>query len=141
MAKRLSGRQVLNLMFDDDSNPEDSESSDEENWSSGSECQVELESDGSDQQEESEEGDDVDMEDSEASESDNDVLYSLADGPNPDMGHDTEEDRCAVSDSFISKSSLEKWSSCAPTARQARAQNVVKGKPGPTSFAKQASMH
>ena len=59
MAKRLSGRQVLNLIFDDDSNPEDSESSDEENQSSGSECQVE--SDGSDQQEESEEGDDVDM--------------------------------------------------------------------------------
>ena len=136
MAKRLSGRQVLNLIFDDDSNPEDSESSDEENWSSGSECQVE--SDGSDQ---SEEGDDVNMEDSEASESDNDVLYSLADRPNPDMGqflgHDTEEDRCAVSDSFISKSSLEKWSSCAPTARQGRARNVVKRKPGPTSFAKQ----
>jgi len=49
MAKRLSGRQALELIFADESNPEDSESSDEENWSSGSECQ--LESDGSDQQE------------------------------------------------------------------------------------------
>ena len=75
--------------------------------------------------------------DSEASESDDDILYSLADRPNPDMGHDTEEDRCAVSDSFISKSLLEKWSSCAPTVHQARAQNVVKGKPGLTSFPKQ----
>jgi len=72
------------------------------------------------------------MDNSEASESDN-VLYSLAD--NPDMRQNTEEDRCAVSDSFISRSSLEKWSSSAPTAHQARAQNVVKGKPGPTSFA------
>ena len=135
MAKRLSGRQVLNLIFDDESNPENSESSDEENWSSSSEYQVK--SDGSDQQEESEEGDDVDMADSEASESDDDILYSLADRPHPDMGHDTEEDRCAISDSFISKSLLEKWSSCAPTACQARAQNVVKEKHGPTSFAKQ----
>jgi len=79
MAKRLSGRQVLNLIFDDESNSEDSESSDGENWSSGSEYQIE--SDGSDQKEESK-GDDVDMENSEASESD-DVFYSLAD--NADM--------------------------------------------------------
>ena len=136
MAKRLSGRQASELIFADESNPEDSESSDEENWPSGIECQ--LESDGSDQQEEFDEGDDVDMEDSEAVESDDDdddVLYSVAD--NPDVGHDTEEDRCAASDSFVSKSSLEKWSSSAATARQARAENVVKGKPGPTSFAKQ----
>jgi len=87
MAKRLSGRQVLNLIFDDESNPEYSESSDGENRSSGSEYQVE--SDGSDQQEESK-GDDIDMENSEASKSD-DVFYSLAD--NPDMRHKTEEDR------------------------------------------------
>jgi len=87
MAKRLSGRQVLNLIFDDECNPEDSESNDGENRSSGSEYQVE--SDGSDQQEESK-VDDFDMENSEASESD-DVFYSLAD--NADMRHNTEKDR------------------------------------------------
>jgi len=53
------------------------------------------------------------MEEREASESDDDVMYSLAD--NPGVGRDTEEQKRAVSDSFISKSSLERWSSNAPT--------------------------
>ena len=38
---------------------------------------------------------------------------------------------------FISTNSLERWSSSAPIARQAITQNVLKGKPGPTSYAKQ----
>jgi hypothetical protein len=50
---------------------------------------------------------------------------------------DDNREASAVSDSFVSKSSTERWSSIAPSARQARSQNIVKGKCGPTSYAKQ----
>jgi len=41
MARRLSGRQVLDQIFADESDPEDSESSNDANLSSGSDFQVE----------------------------------------------------------------------------------------------------
>jgi hypothetical protein len=115
MAKRLSGRQVLDIILADESDPEDIESSDDENLSIGSEYQLDLEE---------ETDDDSDEEDSETTASDDDILYSIT---------ETHGD----SDPCVSKSSKEKWSPNAPAARQARVQNVVKGQIGPTSFAKQ----
>lgn len=136
MARRLSGRQVLDLIFGDESEPEDNESSEGENSSLGS--QYQIESDNSDPEEDAEEDDDEQLEsddgdveeggmENDSEESDNGILYSLADNDESD----------AVSDTFISKSLVERWSSNAPTARQARTQNIIKGKTGPTSYAKQ----
>lgn len=123
MARRLSGRQVLDLIFADETDPEDSESSADETSSSGSEFQVDsddIDSDAND----SEEADDDGVEDDEQSEvedgdvestsesDDDEILYSLADnapGSNQldttlgQLGCDDHDERRA-GDGFLSRS-------------------------------------
>ena len=81
-----------------------------------------------------------------ASESDDDILiYSLADIPPVcsqqdimmrQLGCDGHDERRA-GDNFLSRSSTEIWLLNAPTARQARIENIIKGQPGPTLYTKQ----
>ena len=152
MARRLSGRQVglLDQIFADESDPEDSEISNDDNSSGGSEFQVESEDsdskkadvDGGDDFEQSkiEDGDVESTSDSD----DDKVFYSIADSApvfeQPEntlgqLGRDGYDERRA-GDSFLS-SSTERLLSNAPTARQARIENVIKGQPGLTSYVKQ----
>jgi len=84
MARRLSGRQVLDQIFADESDPEDSESSNDANSSSGSNFQVE--SDDCDSEEANDDGgladeqseiEETDVESTSDSD-DDEVLYSIA---------------------------------------------------------------
>ena len=119
MAKRLSGQQVLDIIFGEDSDPEDIESSEDENLSSGSEFRFD---------EDDEISDDDTIQESEENSSDSETLYSIVDTPSTSTN---------VSSCFISKNLMERWLPNAQTVRQSRAQNVIKGRLGPTSFAKQ----
>lgn len=142
---------MLDQIFADESDPEDSDSSYDENASSGSEFQVEsgysdseeADDDGRDDDEQSE-VEDGDVENTSESD-DDDILYSIAENasfleqPETTLGQvggdDCDERRAGHS--FLSKSSTERWLVNAPTARQARIENIIKGHPGPTSYAKQ----
>ena len=152
MATRLSGRQVLDQILADESDPvKIVKAVTMTNSSRGSEFQVE--SDDSDSEEADDDGsDDVEqskIEDGDVestSDSDDDeVLYSIADSAPVSeqlettlgqLGRDGYDERRA-GDSFLSKSSTERLLSNALTARQACIENVIKGQPGPTSYAKQ----
>ena len=52
------------------------------------------------------------------------------------LGCDGHDERRA-GDNFLSRSSTEIWLPNAPTTRQARIENIIKGQPEPTSYAKQ----
>jgi len=151
MASRLSGRQVLDQILADESDPKNCENSADASSSSGSEFQVGSDGNDSganDSMEAADDGveDDEDGNVKSTSESDNDeILYSLAvNAPVSNHlditlgqlgyeGHDVRRD----GHSFLSRSLTETWLSSAPKARQACIENIIKGQPGPTSCAKQ----
>ena len=133
MARRLSGRQLLDQIFADESDPEDSESINDANSSSSSDFQVESDDwdseeandDGglADEQSEIEETD-VEIE-STSDSNDDDVLYSIAESTPVSLqletmlvqlGRDGYDERRS-GDSFLSKNSTERWLPNAPTAR------------------------
>ena len=138
MARSLSGRQVLDHIFADECDPEDSESSNDDNSSSGSEFQVE--SDDRDSEEADDDGgDDVEQSkieygdvESTSYSDDDEVSYSIADSAPVSeqlettlgqLGRDGYDERRA-GDNFLSKSSTERLLSNAPTVRQARFENI-----------------
>jgi len=159
MARRLSDRQVglLDQILADESDPEDSESSADASSSSGNEFQVDSDGNDSDANDPMEAADDGVEDDEQSTETedgnvdstsesdDDEILYSLADnapvsnhlditlGQLGYGGHDVR----SAGHTFLSRSLTETRLSNAPKARPVCIENIIKGQPGPTSYAKQ----
>lgn len=115
--------------------------------------QVQVDSDPEDEESDIEDDNSDEMQGGEADDRDSDEDFEPEpDGTAGSSEDDSEEDnpsdspnddetvpgnRDPQAEVFISKDSKERWTARGPAAHQARAQNVVKGKPGPTAFAKQ----